>query len=44
MYVYGNDIKNIFQFIKSVMTTYLIVQKDGNIKETTVKQFVEEDL
>jgi hypothetical protein len=26
------------------MTTYLIVQKDGNIKETTVKQFVEEDL
>lgn len=26
------------------MTTYLIVQKDGNIKETTVKQFYEEDL
>ena len=26
------------------MTTYLIVQKDGNIKETTVKQFTEEDL
>jgi hypothetical protein len=26
------------------MTTYLIVQKDGNIKETTVKQFSEEDL
>ena len=26
------------------MTTYLIVQKDGNIKETTVKQFAEEDL
>jgi hypothetical protein len=26
------------------MTTYLIVQKDGNIKETTVKQFSEDDL
>jgi hypothetical protein len=26
------------------MTTYLIVQKDGNIKETTVKKFSEEDL
>ena len=26
------------------MTTYIIVQKDGNVKETTVKQFVEEDL
>ena len=26
------------------MTTILIVQKDGNVKENTVKQFVEEDL